>query len=82
MAVAQITSKGQVTIPKRVRDSLGLHTGDKLEFTVESTGQLTIRPITTRIDEVFGVLHNPQREPVSVEEMHRAIGGRMRSRLP
>lgn len=35
--VATITSKGQVTIPIEVRQTLGLHTGDKVAFTVEES---------------------------------------------
>lgn len=34
---ARVTSKGQVTIPKRVREALGLREGDELVFRVEPT---------------------------------------------
>lgn len=36
-AQAKLTSKGQVTIPKPVRDALGLHEGDNLHFRVEDS---------------------------------------------
>ncbi len=42
MAKTKITSKGQVTIPKEVRDRLGLRPGDELEF-VEENGLFHLR---------------------------------------
>jgi AbrB family looped-hinge helix DNA binding protein len=35
MVKTRITSKGQVTVPKNVRERLGLRAGDELEFTEE-----------------------------------------------
>lgn len=40
---ATITSKGQVTIPKRVRDTFGLEEGEEIQFVITETGDLTIR---------------------------------------
>ena len=79
MALATLTSKGQVTIPKAVRVSLGLHSGDKLEFVITETGEALLRPVTKKVDEVFGRLHKPGRKPVSVEEMDAAIKQKMRA---
>jgi antitoxin PrlF len=43
MAAVSVTSKGQVTIPKRVRKALGITTGTKVEFDVEGGGaRLTV----------------------------------------
>ena len=47
MVKARITSKGQVTIPKRVRDDLGLATGDHVDFVAERRGSYSMRPIRT-----------------------------------
>jgi antitoxin PrlF len=40
---AKMTSKGQVTIPKRVRDALELREGDELHFRVERSRALVAR---------------------------------------
>ena len=78
MAFATITSKGQVTIPKAVRNSLHLKAGDKLEFIVNEDGRLLVRPVSKRIDDVFGKLHKKWKRPVSVEEMDEAVRRRMK----
>ena len=61
MALATLTNKGQVTIPKAIRTSLGIHSGDKLEFVITDSGEALLIPVTKRVDEVFGILHKPGR---------------------
>ena len=79
MAVATLTNKGQVTVPKAIRTSLGLHSGDKIEFFITETGEALLIPVTKKVDEVFGILHKPGRKPVSIEEMDAAIKQKMRA---
>ena len=81
MASATLTSKGQVTIPKTVRESLQLHTGDKIEFVITENRDVILRPITKKVDDVFGRLHQPGRQSVSVEDMNAGIRQKMRLRL-
>ena len=47
MIVAKVTSKGQVTIPKKVRDRLGVHPGENVGFE-EKEGLLVIRKVVTK----------------------------------
>jgi len=78
MVLATITTKGQVTIPKSVRDYLMLNTGDKIEFIVTDKREALIRPISKKVDDVFGILNKPGRITVSVEEMDATIRQRMK----
>jgi AbrB family looped-hinge helix DNA binding protein len=80
MATATLTTKGQITIPKSVRDSLRLRTGDRVAFVVHGHSEATMRPITKTVDEVFGRLHNPSQPRRTVEQMKAAVTERMRSR--
>jgi AbrB family looped-hinge helix DNA binding protein len=48
MAKTRMTTKGQVTIPKEVRDRLGLRPGDELEFT-ETDGVFHVSKATSSI---------------------------------
>lgn len=54
---SRVSEKGQVTIPKKLRDRLGIRTGEELEFT-EEHGRLVAIKRSERdpVDEVFGVL--------------------------
>ena len=69
---ATITSKGQVTIPKEVRDALGLRARAKVTFTIEPNGRVAMRPAMQSIQDLFGILGKPRRS-VSIEEMDEAI---------
>ena len=41
-----LTSKGQITIPKRIRETLGLGPGSQVEFDVDDQGRIIIRKAT------------------------------------
>jgi len=78
MAISSLTNKGQVTIPQSIRKALGLNSGDKIEFTLNKKGEVVIRPATNKVDELFGMLYNKERQPVSTEEMDDAVKQKMR----
>ncbi len=81
MPVATLTSKGQITIPKIVREALRLQTGVKLEFIMSPNGDVLIRPVMKKVDDVYGMLHRPGKKPVSVEEMDSAIARRTKAKF-
>ena len=74
MSTATITSKGQVTIPKDVRERLRLRKGDRIEFVLEEDGAFRIRPLKTDIRALFGMISADRH--VTVEEMNAAIRAR------
>jgi AbrB family looped-hinge helix DNA binding protein len=79
MATATLTSKGQITLPKTVRERLGVESGDRIEF-IESERGFVIVPATKDIKSLKGVVPKPKKA-VSIEEMNRAIA-RQGGRLP
>ena len=72
MATATITSKGQTTIPKTVRQSLRLKAGDRVEFVVRDDGTALMVPATIRVADLEGIL-SPPGKPVTVAAMNAAI---------
>lgn len=81
MATATLTTKGQLTIPKNIRDALRLHTGDKIEIIVTKEGEAVIRPIAKKVDDVFCRLKRPDQKMATLEDMDRAIRKRMRNKF-
>lgn len=72
--VGRITSKGQTTVPKPVRDFLGLEEGTQVEWTFDDKGTVTVKPRKLRAIDLAGLLGPSPVGPVSVEEMNEAIG--------
>ena len=82
MSLTTITSKGQVTIPKNIRDLLHLCAGDKVEFIFNETDEVILRPMTKKVADVCGGLAKyKQKKPVSVEEMNESIRTKMREQF-
>jgi antitoxin PrlF len=81
MPEATVTTKGQVTIPKAVREHLKLETGARLDFVIEDDGTVVLKPVTRHVHELAGLLHRPGRQPVSVDEMNESIRTHLRKRF-
>jgi len=69
MATATVSSKGQITIPARVRASLGLQPGDRVEFVEMEAGQFAIRAATHSVKTLKGMIRRPE-TAVSIEDMN------------
>ena len=69
---ATITSKGQVTVPKAIREQLHLHPGDKLDFLLDEGGGLRVEPVTEPVTALKGMLPK-RRRTVTLAEMDQAI---------
>lgn len=72
MAVATLTSKGQITLPVAVRKKLGLAPGDQVDF-VESGEGFALIPVSKHPSVLRGRFAGRVAKPVSVEEMKEAV---------
>jgi AbrB family looped-hinge helix DNA binding protein len=76
MATATLTSKGQITIPVRVRAALRLEPGDRVEFVESETGEFTMIPANRSVRELDGMFKGRRKKPLSIKEMNAAIARR------
>ncbi len=66
-----LTSKGQTTIPKEIRDSLGMKSGDRMTFTLMPDATVVMRLKNKSITELAGTLHKKGRKSIPVEQLSR-----------
>lgn len=69
---ATLTSKGQITLPKALRDKLNLSAGDRVEFFMDDDNSARIVVKHVPVTRLKGMLPRPE-QAVSLEEMDRAI---------
>jgi looped-hinge helix DNA binding domain, AbrB family len=73
MPTATVTSKGQITIPKEIRNLLQVEEGDRIDFLVEGDDRVLMRKPVRSLRSLKGLLYRKGRKPVTLEEMDRAI---------
>lgn len=66
-----LTSKGQTTIPKSIRDGLGMKAGDRMTFTLMPDGVVLMRVKNRHVADLAGLLHRKGRKPVPIERLSR-----------
>lgn len=79
MSMATLTSKGQMTLPKDVREQLNLKPGDKVEF-VKIGRYYELRPRNLNAADLGGMLHRPGMRPMTIEEMDEGVAHAVRER--
>ena len=66
-----LTSKGQTTIPKDLRDRLGMKSGDRMTFTLMPDGTVLLRVKNKSVMNLAGRLRKKGRKPLPVEQLSR-----------
>lgn len=77
MAIVVLTSKGQMTIPKRVREALGLQPTDKMIISLEGW-QIILKPLKGNILDVAGSVSIPKKEkPINFHKVRKKVKERV-----
>ena len=71
MSYATITSKGQTTIPKEIREQFNLQPEDRILFFINDAGRIEIQPLIP-ITAVKGLLKRPRRKARSLKQIDQA----------
>ena len=77
---ATVSDKGQVTLPKSLRDKLGIRPGSLLEFVIGADGVLQVRLLARGSAALAGLLARPGEGPRSLSEHDAAVTAVVRER--
>ena len=80
--LSTLTSKGQITLPKAIRDKLGLDAGCQLRFELLPDNTIQARPVRADVRSVRGLLKSPLREALTVEAEEAAVASHLASKHP
>ena len=78
--LATLTTKGQVTLPKAIRDQLGLDAGSVLDFDLLPDRTITVKPVKPDARRLRGLLKSPFTRALSVQEMDEAVSEHLRDK--
>lgn len=68
-----LSSKGQLAIPRRIREAMGVGAGSQLTLALLNDGRLEIAPVRHSVTSLFGLLKRPGEMPLSTSDIDSAI---------
>ncbi len=72
MPISTLTSKGQLTLPKAIRDRLNVRPGDRVEFRLTEEGEVMVEAASQDLRTLRGIL-KPGKVRLTLEEMDEAV---------
>lgn len=71
--LSTVADKGQVTVPKAIRDRLGIRAGTRVDFQLETDGTLRVRVLTRGAAGLFGLIARPSETARSLEDIDEGV---------
>ena len=79
--LSTVTDKGQVTLPKAIRDRLGIQPGTRIDFEILADDTIHARVLTRGSSALFGLLHRPGEARRSLDDIEAGIAAAVTARV-
>jgi antitoxin PrlF len=73
MAIATLISKGRIALPKEVREHFHLAAGDRLDFVIQSDGEVHVQPVAGSYRDLQGMLRRRGKRPPSNQALELEV---------